>query len=574
MRIRLLRLLLPALIAIPFANLAGQASPKGAAPDPKGLVAPPKTWAAQVSPTEFNVVWGLVPQATSYEVLVRNASGQLVRLGTAASNATRYIVQIARLLNMNVAADAIEFYIRAYNGTVAGPLSRLNTVRVAKQSSAKALVAPQNVVARQSSPGVITVTWTDVPDATAYAIGRAVGSSGFQRFCDLCPTGGTLVDTVPTAGTEYAYAVTAVMPGGRSRSSRTLPVEVTRLATDSSGTVVATSGVTNDDVKQLVDGVSITARPLASRVVQISVNFAIQQGGIAAELVRMVCGRAEVIRTIGNLVPFNLDDYFGGLEFPECNGVRKQSVQYFVRIRNPKGAVAQSNGTVAEVEVDVADADSGSGSGAPGAADGPIDPKGLAAGITVSPSIPGGFGSPVHIAINIANFAQQFAGTVGQLMRRACDGPWIQVRTFAITARAIGLGDVVPAVDARCGTRKSRIQYMVRIADPKGLAADSKAGEVELQVPTEPEATEPPATPGNRSVSRTSDGRRTLLWGAVPGATGYRIERIAGAKGAWTVVQELPGTATSWTDRPPSSDARYRITATNRAGNSATGMFP
>lgn len=560
--------LVAALLLLPLGDVAAQANGKAAA-DSKGLVPPPKAWAAQVSPTEFTLVWGGVPSATGYEVLVRNAQGELVRLGLLASNASRFIVTLSRLSGMNLLADQMQFAVRALNGVAQGPLTLFNRVGPAKQSSAKALVAPGNVVARETAPGIVTVTWDDVDGATAYAIGRAVGTSGFQRFCDLCPTGGVLVDTVPTAGTHYAYNITAVMPTGRSRAISTGRIEVTGLATNAGGEVVTGSG-SRLDPKSAVEGITITARPLHTTLIQVIVGFATQQGGVAGEVVRKLCnGTEQVIRRFDSLVTIDIQDEIGGTNLPECNAVEKQRVRYFVRIRDAKGLAAQSKEAVADLPVASADTATSTAT---------ADPKGWAAGITVTPrsSCAMDIRCIPRIIVRIATGVMNgpLPNMAAQLMRQVCSQPWVPVRTVALTQTVVELEDVVDGIDAQCGNGKRLVRYAVRISDAKGLAADSKAGEVELPA-GEPAATEPPPTPGNRSLARVSDGRRILTWSVSPGATSYRIERIAGAKSAWTVVQELPGTATTWTDAAKlDAVPKYRITAVNRAGNSATGNFP
>lgn len=556
-----------ALVLLPFADAAAQAGAK-AAGDPKGLVPPPKAWAAQVSPSEFTLVWQRVPSATGYEVLVRNAQGHLTRLGLLTASGSRYIVPLARLSAMGIVLDQLHFAVRALNGALEGPLTMFNTVQPAKQSAAKALVAPGRVTASETAPGIITVTWDEVDGATAYAIGRAVGTSGFQRFCDICPTGGILVDTVPTAGTRYVYNVTALTPSGRSRGISTQPVVVTGLATDDGGAVVTGSGPRLDP-KSLAEGAMVSARPVGPDLVQVLVSFAAQRGGIAGELVRRLCtGAEQVISRFDSLVPIDIQDRIGGTNVEQCNAVEKQRVQYFVRIRDAKGLASQSKMATADLPaVTVADTTTGAA----------LDPKGLAAGVTVTPRYAGNgaLGAIIEIAVTLANRAGlgQQVTMATQLMRKVCDGPWTVVRAFPLGAGVVNLQDVVGGIDQQCDALGPAIQYQVRISDAKGLAADSKAAVV--VIPTvEPVAAEPPATPGNRRLATTSDGRRTLMWDAVAGATSYRIERIAGAKGAWTVVQELPGSATTWVDTAKvEGTPQYRITAVNRAGNSATGAF-
>lgn len=569
--------LVAALLLLTSADADAQAAGKAAA-DAKGLRPPARAWAAQVSATDFTLVWRGVPAATGYEVLVRDPKGQLVRLGVLSASGSRYTVPLARLSRMGIALDRVQFAVRALNGTTQGPVTMFNQVSRAPQGAAAAVAAPGSVAARETAPGVVTVTWDEVAGATAYGIGRAIGNYGFQRFCDLCPTGGVLVDTVPTAGTRYVYSVTAFTAAGRSRGATSPPVQVTGLATQGGGAVAAGSEP-KADPKALANAIQVTPRAsgvgnfgtIFTFIVQIANNVAGPTGGVVGQLLRKVCdGPWMVVRAVSlDQRVLDVEDAVDGID-AQC-GTGKRTVRYQVSVPNPKGLAEKS--PTGEIEV--------AGAGAPATGASTADPKGLAAGITVTPRVSGGgmLGAIGRIVVSItrqvgAQVGAQVGTQVAHLMRQVCDGPWTVVRAVSLAQSAVDVEDTVGDIDAQCGSGKRAIRYQVRISDPKGLVANSSAGEVEVTSHA-PEATEPPATPGNRGYARTSGGRRTLTWSAVPGATGYRIERLAGAKGAWTVVKELPGDATTWVDTATvDGTPKYRITAMNRAGNSATGNFP
>lgn len=98
--------------------------------------------------------------------------------------------------------------------------------RAQDKGAAPANVAtPAPVVATQTGPGEITVTWTVVPGAIGYNVGRSVFPNGFQRLCPQCPPTATYVDKGVTAGVRHSYRVVALFPGGKaSRPAASEPV--------------------------------------------------------------------------------------------------------------------------------------------------------------------------------------------------------------------------------------------------------------------------------------------------------------------------------------------------------------
>ena len=76
-----------------------------------------------------------------------------------------------------------------------------------------------------------------------------------------------------------------------------------------------------------------------------------------------------------------------------------------------------------------------------------------------------------------------------------------------------------------------------------------------------------PAAPGNVTLN-PGDGRITLRWNAVTGATGYKVRRSIGAGGAYaTLTPDVSGT--TFTDAPLANGVTfsYRIYAVNASGN-------
>lgn len=208
-------------------------------------VAPPtKLWAAQMALNQVTLVWRLAPGATGY-VLYRNAvpgstagpDGQ-VKLAALAGNVSRY-VYIVRAASTEVQ----QFYLQATdaNGRTS---AKVPFNAVALVNAAVAAVPPASVTAKETSPGVITVTWTPSAGATAYAIGRVVGGSGLGNLCALCPTEPTYVDSGVASGIRYQYSVATITPTAISLRTMSNVVTPGVVATTTGGAGV-TGGVTS-----------------------------------------------------------------------------------------------------------------------------------------------------------------------------------------------------------------------------------------------------------------------------------------------------------------------------------------
>jgi hypothetical protein len=81
--------------------------------------------------------------------------------------------------------------------------------------------APTRVVARETAPGVITVTWSPVAGAAEYFIGRSVWPEGFRRAGTVKDT--VYVDTAARAGVRHTYTVAIVGSAQRTRSNEVIP---------------------------------------------------------------------------------------------------------------------------------------------------------------------------------------------------------------------------------------------------------------------------------------------------------------------------------------------------------------
>ncbi|MHB1264797.1 MAG: fibronectin type III domain-containing protein [Gemmatimonadaceae bacterium] len=213
------RLIAASMFAAGMATTAAAQQQERASGDAK-LAAPAKLWAARTSPTEITLVWQPVKGATAYEIHERQPDGSSVEImSLAGGQIGRVVIPIGRLVARQVAAEAervTRLFLRAVNGPKASTPAWFNEVFVGPGKGLVRPTTPANLRAEETSPGVITVTWDEVRGATAYTIGRAAGNDGFRRHCELCPTGGRFVDTVPATGVRYVYSVVAIGPGGAS----------------------------------------------------------------------------------------------------------------------------------------------------------------------------------------------------------------------------------------------------------------------------------------------------------------------------------------------------------------------
>ncbi|HEU5175318.1 MAG TPA: fibronectin type III domain-containing protein [Gemmatimonadaceae bacterium] len=87
--------------------------------------------------------------------------------------------------------------------------------------------APITVTTRQTGPTEITVTWTAVPGAQSYFIGRHAPPDGWRRVNTPTPAATRYVDRDVQVGRTYRYQVSAIVSGvaGRRFTSDSVVVE-------------------------------------------------------------------------------------------------------------------------------------------------------------------------------------------------------------------------------------------------------------------------------------------------------------------------------------------------------------
>lgn len=187
----------------------------------KGAVAPDqsKMWAAQTSPNEIRLSWAHVAGAVSYTIGCASGAEPPRVVGTVGApggilHAVAGSVQRVQYVVVTRVQGAYDCWVRATDpkGAVS-PVVHFNKVSTLEKAALTRL-APNRVTAAETGPVEITVSWTEVPGATAYFVGRAVAPGGYVALCDLCPTTTTYVDRAVTPGARHTYTVGALTPKG------------------------------------------------------------------------------------------------------------------------------------------------------------------------------------------------------------------------------------------------------------------------------------------------------------------------------------------------------------------------
>ena len=207
-----------------FAAYAADDEPRDRAPEPRtrpepagALTAPASMWAAQTSATQITLVWHALPGAASYRLYFDSSRDPRPPVPLAA-NVTRFVAPIGAL------GQPHAFSLEALDAQGhRSPRAAFNLVTPVAVKPGPVAPSP-HVSAGPMGEKEIVVSWEPVPGATAYGIGRAVGTGGFQVLCDLCPTTGSFIDRSTTPGASHTYLVTTVAPNGRSMPTRSNPV--------------------------------------------------------------------------------------------------------------------------------------------------------------------------------------------------------------------------------------------------------------------------------------------------------------------------------------------------------------
>src|SRR3954463_16353936 len=128
------------------------------------LTPPRQVWAAQTGSKELILVWKRAPDAEGYRVSpVGNTPRRSLPKGTLAKNVDRVTIFLFPPLGTNYSYEITA----VYSGGRLSRAVRSNTVEPVVVQPGPPDPPPSQVEATETKPGVVTVTWTKVPSATA-----------------------------------------------------------------------------------------------------------------------------------------------------------------------------------------------------------------------------------------------------------------------------------------------------------------------------------------------------------------------------------------------------------------------
>jgi len=187
-----------------------------------------RIFAAQTGRDQITLAWDEVPGSTEYLIYLPDPNkpgppepGSRPTISFSGSGRRAIVAGVSRMA-AGAYLEAVGEGTVLYRGT-------FNAISPAPLAPPK---APAAVQARETAETEVTLSWNSVPGATAYMISRAMGGSGWQMLCDICPPNEEFVDTTATPGLDHIYSVAAIFPLGVSTrtSSNKLIVGAAQLA--------------------------------------------------------------------------------------------------------------------------------------------------------------------------------------------------------------------------------------------------------------------------------------------------------------------------------------------------------
>ena len=271
-------------------------------------------WAAQTQARSMRLAWDHIPGVTSYSVSCKVGArrdkvvGTVGAPSTVAKDASTPPVRLFSTVTVNEPGMPHRCSLRWGRDPKSGlPMRAAFNEVVPVGTTAAAKDAPASVTARASGVGEITVTWTAVPGATAYVIGRAVEPDGYRMRCDLCSTSTTFVDRYAKAGATHSYTVSAMT--GAGPTARGTSNKIVALGTASAVAAQAGAGV-NPDVR--APG---SVKAAVSGATTALVTWGSVRGAPAYQVLRSLNGGSLTLVArvqAGARDPVEYSDYLGG----------------------------------------------------------------------------------------------------------------------------------------------------------------------------------------------------------------------------------------------------------------------
>jgi hypothetical protein len=510
----------------------GLAIPSSIAAQSTSLQPPRRVWAAQIAPREISLVWRRASGAEGYRVLpVGSTPARGVPKGTLGKTVDHLSIPITPPF-----APSYRYEIAAtYAG---GKLSRKvqsNVVVPVAAPPGAAGAPPAEVTASETSPGVVTVTWTKVPSATGYFIGRSVQPEGFKTLCQLCPTAARYVDRNVSAGSKHLYSVAAITPGGttaRTQSNAVTPAGTgtgddgggaggdDSMGADSTDTpAVDTSGsVAADSSSNPKGALSLPEAPSGVKAAvvgpgEVRLDWDVGMSSRWIRIFRQLAGAADTLiaQVAGQSGSF-IDHLAAGLS---------GRVGYALEAVNEKGA---SKRVTVSIEPEKARTDS-----APA-------PKGLA-------DVRAEMISPTSVAVTWKPFMSGLPAAVGMVLRvfrQVANGPLLMIASLDPT-----LGRFVDQLTQ--GSLAGGVRYVLEAFDGKG-ATERVTVSIDPQKSATDSAALPPKGVTDLKATVLSPTSIQLTYNTSPGATAFRILRRIGS-GPLQLIATVGGTIGSFLDQ-------------------------
>ena len=287
-----------AVLILPAQELTAQST------DP---IAPPKNlWAAQNYPTSITLVWSSASGAAGYRI---SAGSKIERAG---ASTLRWVVPVSGGMFGKPFQASIQTVSASGLLSERAEFPTVTPVRATQGT----VPPPTSVTALQTGPGRISVSWSAVQGATAYAIGRSVAPEGIRSLCSICPTSTQYVDSSVTAGAKHIYTVAAVAPQGislRTTSAAVIPT--------GGETVTPTGGGEVDTAALPPKGVTDPKAAVMSAT-SVKLTWKSDVGATQYRLLRSLGGGtfADIVTLAGTITSFLDQLPVGGL----TGGVRYQ----------------------------------------------------------------------------------------------------------------------------------------------------------------------------------------------------------------------------------------------------------
>jgi fibronectin type 3 domain-containing protein len=196
----------------PYVYIVSGANEAGEGPDSSPVqatvaVPPPAAptgLTAEAAPGKVSLKWTASPGATSYRVKRASTEGVQTTIGS---------VETTFLEDSSVTPGVTYGYVVVAVGR-GGESPESGAVAA---TTPRPLGVPAGVKAAAGN-GRVLLTWTPVPEASAYAVKRAPAAAG--AYVEIARVNGAMhVDASATNGTAYRYVVQAVAPRGTSAES-------------------------------------------------------------------------------------------------------------------------------------------------------------------------------------------------------------------------------------------------------------------------------------------------------------------------------------------------------------------